>query len=278
MKIVFVLIFIFFYVFFPFVRMFIKNIHYEYYYLFADLATYIKEKRWKLFGYYGIDMFIGMFGHGKTLSMVHRARLIYKQFGDSIRIFSNVELKNIPYIPLINFNQLVDLGEEEEKKYVGTIVLIDEVENVLSHRNYANFPLELLHMLTQQRKKHVYIMATAQRFFMVDKLFRSITTNAIDCKKIWRWQNVKYYDAWDYENAVNSQILRPKLNKWWFVRNIDYDSYDTELMVSKDSAENFISNNESIIRKGLDVSVNYDAIHDKHIRKSARLRRSTKMR
>lgn len=278
MKIVFILIFIFFYLISPFVRMFIKNIHYEYYYIFTDLAIYIKEKKWKLFGFYGIDMFIGMFGHGKTLSMVHRARLIYKQFGDSIRIFSNIELKNIPYIPLINFNQLVDLGEEEDKKYVGTIVLIDEVENVLSHRNYANFPLELLHMLTQQRKKHVYIMATAQRFFMVDKLFRSITTNAIDCKKIWRWQNVKYYDAWDYENAVNSQILRPKLNKWWFVKNIDYDSYNTELMVSKDSAENFISNNESIIRKGLDVSVNYDAIQDKHIRKSARVKRTTKMR
>ena len=279
MKILFLLVFLFFLIVSPFLRMFLKNLHFEYYYLFNDIAVYIKEKKWRLFGYYGIDMFIGMFGHGKTLSMVHRTCSIYSQFGDNIRIISNVELKNIPYIPLINFNQLVDLGEEEDNKnIVGTVVLIDEIENVLNNRNYANFPLQLLHMLTQQRKKHVYIMCTAQRFFMVDKLFRSITTNAIDCKKIWRWQNIKYYDAWDYENAVNSQILRPKANIWWFVRNKDFNSYDTEMMISKTSAEEFISNQESIVNKGLEVSVNYEAIREKRLKRSIRDRRSRKSR
>lgn len=181
---------------------------------------------------------------------------------------------------LINFNQLVDIGEENDTKdIVGTVVLIDEIENVLSHRNFANFPLELLHMLTQQRKKHVYIMCSAQRFFMVDKLFRSITTNAIDCKKIWRWQNVKYYDAWDYENAVNPQILKPLSNRWWFVRNADYDSYDTESMVQKNTAENFISNEESIVRKGLDASVNADAIRTGRLKRDAkRARQNSKGR
>ena len=75
--------------------------------------------------------------------MTHRARLIYDQFGDDVRFISNYELKDIPYIPLINFNQLVDLGEQEDD-YKGTIVLIDEVENVLSHRNFANFPPEFI--------------------------------------------------------------------------------------------------------------------------------------
>ncbi len=207
-----------------------------------------------------IYLFIGMFGHGKTLSMTHHAYNIYKRFGDQVRFISNYQLIGIPYIPLTNFNQLIEIGEEQNSPYIGTVVLIDEVENVLSHRNFANFPLPLLHTLTQQRKKHVYIMASAQRFFMVDKVFRSITTNVINCNKYWRFQHMEVYDAWDLEQSMNYQQIRRSGNKWWFVRNDDYDSYDTSQMITKDAAENFISNDLVLARRGLDSISNPDAI------------------
>ena len=255
-----ILIFFVCFALFGLVRCFVCNIHNVAFYSVWDIIDYIKNKKWKLFNLYGIDMFIGMFGHGKTLSMTHKARMIYNKYGDSVRFISNYKLIGIPYIPLINFAQLVDLGEEEDNKYVGTVVLIDEIENVLSHRNFANFPLALLHTLTQQRKKHIYIMCSAQRFFMVDKLFRSITTNVIDCKKYWRFQHVVYYDAWDYENGMNPQLIKSFASRWWFVKNGDFNCYDTEQMVSKDSAEMFISNDESLQRKGLDSVVNDNAV------------------
>lgn len=244
----------------PLFRLIIKNLHRIGLYSVLDIITYIKYKKWRKFNRYGIDLFIGMFGHGKTLSMTHQARLLYNQYGDNLRFISNYKLNDIPYIPLINFQQLVDIGEEEDNKYVGTVVLIDEIENVLSHRNFANFPLALLHTLTQQRKKKVYIMASAQRFFMVDKLFRSITTNVIDCNKYWRFQHCELYDAWDLENAMNYQMIRRFSNEWWFVRNIDYMSYDTSEMVKKTTAEQFISNEESLVRKGLDLMSNDNAV------------------
>lgn len=226
-----------------------------------DIYTYFRDKKWSTFNYFGIDIFIGMFGHGKTLSMTHKARKIYKQFGNKVRFISNYKLEDIPYIPLINFNQIVELGEQQDNdKYIGTVVLIDEIEDVLSHRNYASFPLAMLHSLTQQRKLHLYIMCSAQRFFMVDKIFRSITTNVIDCHKIWRLQNMRYYDAWDYENAMNTQLLKRMANIWWFVKDSDYAGYDTSQMISKDSAENFISNDEAIVRQGLDAMANLDAV------------------
>ena len=130
----------------------------------------------------------------------------------------------IPYIPLINFQQLVDLGEELPEGIQGVVVLIDEISSVLSHRNYASFPLELVSMLCQQRKRHIYIMCTAQRFFMVDKIWRSITTNVFDCEKFWRFQHVAKYDAWEYENAMNTQLIRRVGHRWWFVRDKDYNS------------------------------------------------------
>lgn len=237
----------------PLTRCIITNIHLVLLYLFIDNINYIRYKKWREFRLYGIDMFIGMFGHGKTLSMTHRARQIYKKYGDQIRFISNYSLVDIPYIPLINFNQLVDLGEEENSKYKATVVLIDEIENVLSNRNYAKFPLALLHTLTQQRKKRVYIMCSAQRFFMVDKLFRSITNTAVNCNKYWRLQHFEVYDAWDLENAMNYRDIKRIGNGWFFVKNQDYNAYDTTQMIKKDSAENFISNEEAIVRQGMDA-------------------------
>lgn len=256
----------------PLVRVIVLNLHNIGIYSIWDLYDYFRLKKWKLFNLYGIDMFIGMFGHGKTLSMTHKARQIYERYGDSVRFISNYKLIGIPYIPLINFQQLVDLGEEDDNLYVGTVVLIDEIENVLSHRNFANFPLSLLHTLTQQRKKHIYIMCSAQRFFMVDKLFRSITTSVIDCNKYWRFQHMVYYDAWDYENGMNPQLIKSMGNFWWFVKNSDFNSYDTEQMVKKGSAEDFISNDEALQRKGLDMIQNSEAV----LHKSKKGKRRTK--
>ena len=164
----------------PLARCILKNFHLAGIYSVADLIDYIKYKRWSEWNLYGIDMYCGMFGTGKTLSMTHRAREIYKTFGNRVRFISNYELKDIPYIPLINFNQLVDLGNEHDTKYDGTVVLIDEVQTLLSHRNFSNFPLELINSLCQQRKRGIFILCSSQRFSHVDKLFRSITFVVID--------------------------------------------------------------------------------------------------
>lgn len=265
-----IIIFVILWLFSPFFRVFIKNIHNSFYYSFYDLYFYIKEKQWEKFGKYGIDMFIGMFGAGKTLTMTHNANKLYSRYGDSLRFISNYHLTGIPYIPLVNFQQLVDLGTDDNDNYVGTVVLIDEISTVLSHRNFASFPIEMLSMLLQQRKRHIYIMCTAQRFFMVDKIWRSITTRAIDCRKIWRFANMKYYDAWDYEQAINSNLLKPFSNKWYFVLNKDYFAYDTSEMISKQSADDFISNEESIIRKGFDQNTILDNVDSKKLSRSGR--------
>lgn len=280
-------------------------------YILRDLLDFIIHRKWKKFREYGIHMYIGMFGHGKTLSMTHRARILYRKYGDTLLFVSNYSLFDIPYVPLKNFNQLMELGEDKpahysyreyingavptwyydgdgnilpkyidyEKRYYGedeneyilvkmikrweyqaAVVLIDEIQSVLSHRNFANFPLELLNVLTQQRKKRVFIMCSAQRFFMVDKIFRGITTFVIDCSKLWRLQGSIYYDAWDYENAMNPQLVRQRKSRWFFVSQKDYRSYSTDQMISRTASEEFLSNEERLARLGLDNVVNEAAI------------------
>ena len=254
----------------PLARLIVTHLHLIGIYSVVDLVEYIKFKKWLEFDLFGIQMYVGYFGHGKTLCMTHRARKIYDRFGDRVRFISNYKLVDIPYVPLINFNQLIDLGSEEDNKYDGTVVLIDEIQSVLSHRNFANFPLELIGILTQQRKRHIVILCSSQRFFMVDKLFRSITDYVIDCNKFWRFQHCELFDAWDYENAMNRDILRRKQNIWWFVKNQDFNCYDTSEMISKSSAEDFLSNDQALVRKGLDMVVNDKAIRNSHLKKRRR--------
>lgn len=71
---------------------------------------------------------------------------------------------------------------------------------------------------------------------------------------------MRYFDAWDYENAMNSQLVHQLTHKWWFVRNKDFESYDTTQMISENMSADFISNEEHLAKVGLDGMVNSDAI------------------
>ena len=237
----------------PLFRIIVRNLYIIPVYALLDFIYNIKHRK-ECFPFpTGISIFVGMFGTGKTLSMTHRALNLYKACNGKIRIISNYHINDIPYIPLVNFNQICELENDPESEIYGTLVLIDEVEHLLSHRNYSNFPLSMISVLCQQRKCKVAIWSTAQRYMMVDKLFRSITTDVIDCKKYWRFCRLVYYDAWEMENAVNYESVKPRGRIWWFVKNQDYNSYDTMALIRKESAADFISNDEAIKNKGLDM-------------------------
>ena len=261
-------------------KMLLHNLHRVVYYTVQDSVLYFREHKWEAFPYYGIDMFVAMFGKGKTLSMTHRALKIYRQYGDQVCFYSNYHLEDIPYIPLKNFNQLVDLGAEngegqEYAEYAGYVVLLDEISSVLSHRNFSSFPLELLSMLCQQRKRKIYIMCSAQRFFMVDKIWRGITTRGVICNKLWRLVHNVYFDAWEYENATTASVLQRLGHIWWFCRDSDYHAYDTSEMITRAAAADFISNEEAIVRKGLDSQPMFNDV-GLHLNKKARKRRDSR--
>ena len=138
--------------------------------------------------------------------------------------------------------------------YQGVVVLIDEIELLLNNRKYSDFPLELLHTLCQQRKFKMVILATAQRFGMVDIAFRRITTFVEECNKLWRFQCTKVYDAWEIENAINPKLVKPIGRRCFFVRNKLYKSYDTTQSITRENTADFISNKESLERKGYTLS------------------------
>ena len=125
-----------------------------------------KEMGVHLYGIYG---FFGLPGKGKTMAMSKMLMDMREQYGDSIYIMTNYAYNDQDF----EFTSWKDLLKEYDKPLV---VAWDEVQNEFNSRDFKSFPISLLTLLTQVRKKNgIQILYTAQRWHFVDKNFRSLS-------------------------------------------------------------------------------------------------------
>lgn len=216
-----------------------------------DLIDYIQKKAGNLCPTGALDIYCGYFGYGKTLSCVHTVVSLYNRYNglpvwdrrqkkfvtQRILVLSNVTLQ-IPYVPLESLAQVVAASEinqaydDEHETLTVTLVLMDELSVQLNSREFkSNFNAYFLNTLLCCRHYHISLFGTAQRFGHCDKLLRDVTRNVIQCKKVWRFQVLRYYDAWDLEHAQNPDLVQPLRTSCWFVHNKDYAAYDTLAVV-----------------------------------------------
>lgn len=216
-------------------------------YTITDLIQYIKYHQWNNVKSGEIVAYVGLFGKGKTLSMVNRVVNIYnskngkkvwcprrKKFVTQvIKIISNVEL-SVPYENFISLEQIVLAAKYHTRTddYNGTltttIVVGDEFSVQMNSRNFKNnINALLLNTILTCRHYHISLYYSAQRFQHVDALLRQVTSYVISCDKLWRFQRLNKYDAWDMENATNVQLLKPLARSCWFVTDKAYANYDT---------------------------------------------------
>lgn len=194
-----------------------------------------------------IVAYCGLFGKGKTLSLVHRAVRCYKKYNNKrvydkfrkkwvtqkINIYSNVEL-NIPYIPFKSMQQMVDVAtnrqaiDEANDTLTISLFIGDEFSVQMNSREFKkNFNPLLLNTILCCRHHFIGLMFSAQRFGHVDCLLRQVTSYVVDCGKTWRLIRNYQYDAWEMENATNVMLLKPYRRKCWFAKNKDFSAYNT---------------------------------------------------
>jgi hypothetical protein len=138
-----------------------------------------------------------------------------------------------------------------------------------------NFNAYFLNTLLCCRHYHISFFGTSQRFAHCDKLLRDVTRNVIQCSKFWRFQTLRYYDAWDVENAQNPELVKPRYVRCWFVRNKDYAAYDTLAVVGnleKDFANGKLASEQDILSSQGSTPANPDVV----LNTSRRYRRSRK--
>lgn len=233
-------------------------------YAVKDSYRYVKQKAYNLASTGKLVAYVGLFGKGKTLTMVHDAVTEYKNLNGKrvydiankrvakqrIHIISNVAL-SVPYEKLESLKQVVKavFGVKKYDKENGTLttihVLIDEASVQLNSRKFKeNIDALFLNVLLTCRHFRMKMSYTTQRFGMVDALLRQVTSYVVYCGKDWRLQGVEYYDAWELENATSVELVQPFRRECWFVDDADYDAYDTFATV--DDLEKDCENGEMI--------------------------------
>ena len=213
----------------------------------SDLIRYIKFERWNECKTGELVAYVGLFGKGKTLSAVHKVVSMYERYigmmvydrerqmwvEQRVKVLSNVAL-DIPYDDFVSLQQVVHCAEKNgeydraHETLTVTLVLGDEFSVQMNSRNFkSNIDPLFLNTLLTCRHYHISLYYTAQRFGHVDALLRQVTSYVVDCDKLWRFQRQNLYDAWEMENATNSQLLTPMARRCWFVTDKDYNAYNT---------------------------------------------------
>ena len=216
-----------------------------------DAVTYIRRKQYNLCHTGDLDIYCGYFGSGKTLSLVHKVTGLYRQYNGKkvwcprrkkfvtqrVLILSNVALA-VPYQELHSLAQVVAASkvnqgyDDEHDTLTVTIACVDELGVQLNSRSFRdNIDPTFLSTLLCCRHYYISLYGSAQRFGHVDKLMRDVTLNVIQCRKVWRLQCNSWYAAWELEIVTNPELVRPLRRGCWFVRNKDYNAYNTLAVV-----------------------------------------------
>lgn len=225
--------------------------------IFRFLSMFIDMLRWgiydilyliingKVFKPYGLTVFCGRQGGGKTISMVEYLDKMKKLYPDSIVI------TNFNYIgqdmPFTSWRQFTEICNGLD----GVIFAIDELQNEYNSNNWKDFPEDLLSVVTMQRKQRIKIVATSQVFTRVVKQLREQCYEVVECKTLFgRWTKQKCYDADDYNYIIENPTPERKFRtrkKWKysfiqsnFIRNL-FDSY---AVVESIKQKEYINRNE----------------------------------
>lgn len=216
-----------------------------FYWKLKDLVNSFKNRKEKQIHLFGIYGFFGLPGQGKTLSMTAELMGLRKKYGNDIYIFTNYGFKQEDK-PFNNWRMLLDTYDKP------CVFAWDEVQNEFNSRDFKNFPIELLTLLTQNRKGHgKRIYYTAQRYSRVDKVFRELSFLVGDCRTILgRYTRVRWFDTEDYEMLqstpdVNKRIkIKPRKVDKFIQTDEIRDNYDSYQMLESAKSKQYMDRNE----------------------------------
>lgn len=235
----------------PFMRFIIRHPFLCGKYFILDKKDYYLHKRYNEFKDYGrIFTFTASgskaFGSGKTLSMVNWVRSVYRKYNglpvwdqvsqdfvkQRIIVISNVEFKDIPFIPFRGREQFVDIDKLDHTEHDIIIFCVDEAGQEFNSRNYKdNLPTMFLNRLLQVRKHKIVFAMTSQRFGFLDKVLRQTCNHVTTCRMWWRIVMLQDFDAYALENCSNTEMIKPLSTRFYLATNDLFNSYDTTYTV-----------------------------------------------
>ena len=221
-----------------------------------DLINYVSLKKKNEAPYGTIKCYIAhqgtAFGTGKTLTATrelvnaynkYNGKLVYcprrkRMVTQHVHILSNVDLLSVPFERLVSLSQFVaetDTAQELDDAngtLTVTYLFIDEASSQLNSRSFkSNFDAPFISRLLTSRHVRANLILTSQRSGMVDKLMRDCTNYYISCQKLWRFEILRYYDAYEIECATDPATVAPLHRSGYFINDNLFSNYDTYSMV-----------------------------------------------
>ena len=250
-------------------------------YLFYDWLIYKSYHKDKLFYGWGIHLFTGKFGAGKTSLMVIKAYELCKKY-PQLHILTNLQISNFPeHTKILHLSCVEDILQAPEN----TLVLIDEIGTLFNSRDFMSgkksVPKSLFQHLCQCRKRHMMILGTVQRFLLLDKQIRDISATVTECKSSFkhpfsRMLTGVVYDIDEYEALVQNPLYIPRsMDSFVYLQSEKYRHlYDTSEMVNGLLEMQYLSD-EEILRNRGETSLFSDGSKEaqKAYKKAARRRR-----
>ena len=233
--------FAFFKAFFLFIVDSIKN-------LLKSQKGYIKP-----FDMYGVYLFNGLGGSGKTISMIRKAEEIKSKY-PNVLVMGNFHSDVVD----VYFNSWEDIlnteNIDENGVNQGVLILFDEMHLTLNSHGWRNAPDELLEYISLQRHLHKCIFGSAQEWSRISKIIREQVNYIIDCKSYFRGRLImnKCYTKQNFiingeqrssgtrkrpvewkESFVGTDKLRNKYNTDEIVKGLSISSADYEERIQK---------------------------------------------
>lgn len=189
---------------------------------------------------FGIRFYDAAQGGGKTLSMVHDALELKKDYPDMITI-SNVIIKGLPnqknFDSVDELIYLLELSQEHKH----TLVIIDEALTYFAEN--GGIDPALMNKITQNRKCRRFMMLATQKFKRVNNRLRDFSLETVKCCHFWFIQfNIVRDDTTLHWDKDEMDFVGLKKYIYIFKRNNDlFKSFDTFASIKID--KNINTNN-----------------------------------
>lgn len=230
---------------------------YIYYHVY-DLLNYYFYKHYKEFFGWGIHLFTGKFGQGKTSLMTIKAYQLCKKY-PQLHVVTNINLNNFPchtkILPLETAEDILNAPNN-------SLILIDEIGTLFNSRDFStgknSVPKPVFQHLCQCRKKHLQILATVQRFNLLDKQIRDISATVTECRArakhpFSRLLTGITYDIDEYEAATTNKMYIPVPMSYTVEIQTDFYRrlYDTSQLIQGLLTKEYLSDEEILRNQGV---------------------------
>lgn len=225
-----------------------------------DVHHYYKMHENKHFHLFGLHIYLGKFGQGKTCSMVRDAFLLASKYED-VTILTNLHLSNFPEnVQILELHCIQDILDAPNN----TIVLIDEIGTIFNSRDFQQnkrkgkgtepegLPKILFQHICQVRHRNMVVFGTVQRWGFLDKQLRLITKSVTVCSAFpdhpfSRMITNYVYDGEEYDLFYQSPMrpLEPLSADVWVQTDFIRSLYDTKEMVKTMLAMDYVPDEET---------------------------------